>query len=401
MTQEISRRDARRALNKLKEDLESAGDVNHLNITAMMDMMTILLVFMLKQFAAEQALIALREAEAYPGPSLVLAYSHCIAHGFDLRDGMKQQARATAEQAIALAEAGYHAVAPDMRGFGKTTRPTRIEDYALETLGDDVAALVDALGETKAHVLGHEWGGLVAAEAALSHPDKVDRLIVDERNLYHQIRKYLKKVSPELLDRVRGRGATSLHDAMHAVRKVAETGESLSQKVQDEVQGYIAVSRSVREDLEKAVQQVKLKLADLDALPFPRWDLLGESSRLPGLDIPLVMRPLHGGFPSLASRSCPEFCTYCPIRILASHRVRSVGNIVDEIEQLCDRYERPHVIFRDPLFSQDRDRCVAISDEILVLRVDDHEAARLRHLLHRELDPPEVEPVRVALRMGR
>ena len=45
---------------------------------------------------AEQTLVALREAEAYPGPSLVLAYSHCIAHGFDLRYGMKQQARATA-----------------------------------------------------------------------------------------------------------------------------------------------------------------------------------------------------------------------------------------------------------------------------------------------------------------
>ncbi len=45
---------------------------------------------------AEQALVALREAEAYPGPSLVLAYSHCIAHGYDLRFGMKQQARATA-----------------------------------------------------------------------------------------------------------------------------------------------------------------------------------------------------------------------------------------------------------------------------------------------------------------
>ncbi len=45
---------------------------------------------------AEQTLVALREAEAYPGPSLILAYSHCIAHGFDLRYGMKQQARATA-----------------------------------------------------------------------------------------------------------------------------------------------------------------------------------------------------------------------------------------------------------------------------------------------------------------
>ena len=78
----------------------------------------------------------------------------------------------------ALARAGYRAVAPDMRGFGDTSRPARIEDYALQTLGDDVAALVDAFGEPKAHVLGHEWGGIVAAEAALSHPDKVDRLIL-------------------------------------------------------------------------------------------------------------------------------------------------------------------------------------------------------------------------------
>ncbi|AOV16791.1 pyruvate:ferredoxin (flavodoxin) oxidoreductase [Acidihalobacter aeolianus] len=44
----------------------------------------------------EQALIALREAEAYPGPSLILAYSQCIAHGIDMRTGMKQQARAVA-----------------------------------------------------------------------------------------------------------------------------------------------------------------------------------------------------------------------------------------------------------------------------------------------------------------
>ena len=43
---------------------------------------------------AEQALIALREAEAYPGASLILAYSQCIAHGIDMRTGMKQQARA-------------------------------------------------------------------------------------------------------------------------------------------------------------------------------------------------------------------------------------------------------------------------------------------------------------------
>jgi pyruvate-ferredoxin/flavodoxin oxidoreductase len=41
-----------------------------------------------------QTLVALREAEAYPGPSLVIAYSHCIAHGIDMRDGLDQQHRA-------------------------------------------------------------------------------------------------------------------------------------------------------------------------------------------------------------------------------------------------------------------------------------------------------------------
>jgi anaerobic magnesium-protoporphyrin IX monomethyl ester cyclase len=69
--------------------------------------------------------------------------------------------------------------------------------------------------------------------------------------------------------------------------------------------------------------------------------------------------------PLLASRSCPEFCTYCPHRILSTYRTRSVRNIVDELELLCSRERRPFVIFRDPLFTQDRDRSLALSDEIL------------------------------------
>jgi radical SAM superfamily enzyme YgiQ (UPF0313 family) len=106
------------------------------------------------------------------------------------------------------------------------------------------------------------------------------------------------------------------------------------------------------------------EVADLDRLPFPRWDLVTQASCLPRGAVSLTGRPLHGGFPLLASRSCPEFCTYCPIRILASYRARSTGSIADELEQLCDRYGRPHVIFRDPLFSQDRDRCLALAEEI-------------------------------------
>jgi len=111
------------------------------------------------------------------------------------------------------------------------------------------------------------------------------------------------------------------------------------------------------------------EVADLDRLPFPRWDLLAPTKRLPSRAVPLTPRPFQGGFPLLASRSCPEFCTYCPIRILSTYRARSVASIADELEQLCQRYSRPHVVFRDPLFSQDRDRCLALADDILHRRL--------------------------------
>jgi anaerobic magnesium-protoporphyrin IX monomethyl ester cyclase len=105
------------------------------------------------------------------------------------------------------------------------------------------------------------------------------------------------------------------------------------------------------------------EIDDLDVLPFPRWDLLASGLRRTR-GVPGSVRPLHGGFPLLASRSCPEFCTYCPHRILSTYRVRSVRSIADELEHLCSEYDSPYVIFRDPLFSQDRDRVLALCDII-------------------------------------
>src|SRR5687767_11488166 len=57
-------------------------------------------------------------------------------------------------QLPALAAAGYHAVAPDQRGYGDTDKPEAIEAYDTVTLADDVAALIDALGEREAVVVG-------------------------------------------------------------------------------------------------------------------------------------------------------------------------------------------------------------------------------------------------------
>jgi len=104
-------------------------------------------------------------------------------------------------------------------------------------------------------------------------------------------------------------------------------------------------------------------VSDLDCLPFPRWDLL-QNRRLRHR-ITAGGRPFGGGFPLLTSRSCPEFCTYCPHRILASYRARSVANVVEELEQLCAYYQRPYVVFRDPLFTEQRERCLALCDAVL------------------------------------
>lgn len=102
----------------------------------------------------------------------------------------------------------------------------------------------------------------------------------------------------------------------------------------------------------------------LDDLPFPRWDLVGQRPVRRGSGR-VTIRPLGGGFPLLASRGCPEFCTYCPHRILAGHRERGVSAIVDELVSLCADYPNPYVIFRDPLFTENRARCLALADEIL------------------------------------
>jgi anaerobic magnesium-protoporphyrin IX monomethyl ester cyclase len=123
-----------------------------------------------------------------------------------------------------------------------------------------------------------------------------------------------------------------------------------------------AVMRLAQGEVPRGVVQSD-QINDLDTLPFPRWDLIAETRGMKR-GIKWSSRPLGGGFPLLASRGCPEHCTYCPHRILAGYRARSIPNIADELEQLCDQVARPYVIFRDPLFSEQRDRCFELCDEI-------------------------------------
>lgn len=74
-------------------------------------------------------------------------------------------------QLPAIAAAGFHAVAPDMRGFGRTSAPQSIDSYSIFDTVGDMVALVAALGETRAIIIGHDWGAPVAWHAALFRPD--------------------------------------------------------------------------------------------------------------------------------------------------------------------------------------------------------------------------------------
>jgi pimeloyl-ACP methyl ester carboxylesterase len=72
----------------------------------------------------------------------------------------------------ALADSGFHVVAPDMRGYGQTDAPEAIDQYTLLHLIGDMVGVLDTLGEETAVIAGHDWGAPVAWHAALMRPDR-------------------------------------------------------------------------------------------------------------------------------------------------------------------------------------------------------------------------------------
>jgi pimeloyl-ACP methyl ester carboxylesterase len=109
--------------------------------------------------------IRMHVAEAGEGPVVVLC------HGFP------ESWYSWRHQLAALAEAGYHTVAPDQRGYGHTDRPNAIEAYTLLHLVGDLIGMLDALGAPTATVVGHDWGAPVAWHAALLRPDRFPGVI--------------------------------------------------------------------------------------------------------------------------------------------------------------------------------------------------------------------------------
>ncbi len=75
-------------------------------------------------------------------------------------------------QLPALAEAGYHAIAPDVRGYGRSDAPDEIEAYSMKRLTADAVGILDALDVESAVVVGHDWGAPIAWNSAALYPDR-------------------------------------------------------------------------------------------------------------------------------------------------------------------------------------------------------------------------------------
>jgi len=76
-----------------------------------------------------------------------------------------------------LANAGFHAIAPDLRGYGETDKPEGIESYDIHHLIGDLVGLLDALELERAVIVGHDWGGIITWQMALICPERVERVI--------------------------------------------------------------------------------------------------------------------------------------------------------------------------------------------------------------------------------
>ncbi len=110
--------------------------------------------------------VRLNVASAGEGPPVLLL------HGFP------DSWRLWRHQIEALATAGYRVIAPDLRGFGSSDRPTDVSAYRMDRLVGDVAAVCAEAGITRTVLVGHDWGAGLAWQVAFHRPDLVDRLAV-------------------------------------------------------------------------------------------------------------------------------------------------------------------------------------------------------------------------------
>jgi pimeloyl-ACP methyl ester carboxylesterase len=115
---------------------------------------------------ADLADVRLHLVEAGSGPLVILL------HGFP------EFWYSWRQQIPALANAGFHVVAPDQRGYNRSDKPVGVAAYSITALTQDVANLIRDCGAERAVVVGHDWGAVVAWNFAMRYPQMLERLVI-------------------------------------------------------------------------------------------------------------------------------------------------------------------------------------------------------------------------------
>ena len=256
---------------------------------------------------AQLSEVKLHYAEAGTGPLVVLL------HGFP------EFWYSWRRQLPFLAERGFHAVAPDMRGYNLSDKPPGVSAYRIESLVRDLRELVehfDAGPSRRAHVVGHDWGGVIAWYFAMAHPVLLDRLTI--LNAPHPQR-YVRAMNPRQMMRSRYIGFFQLpwlperflaRNDFEALRKLFRYDPSDRKAFSDEdVERYVGAARR-SDDLRYPINYYRA-LFRPNPLPALRWRAIerpvqviwGEKDRALG---PELAEPDRAWVPDLRMHRLPE-----------------------------------------------------------------------------------------------
>jgi 3-oxoadipate enol-lactonase len=211
--------------------------------------------------------VSLQVAEAGGGRPVLLV------HGFTANSGE------VAGIFEPLAEHGWHAVAPDLRGHGRSDHPTEAAAYSFEILAADVIALADHLSWQRFALVGHSMGGAVAQLVALDRPGRLTGLVL--ASTFHGP---VPGITTELVELgrwvVREAGMSGLAEALAARRTENPASTAAFERLQEARPGYAEESRA---RLEATSPDMWMALA-------PRFvDQRDRLDRLAKLDVPTAV----------------------------------------------------------------------------------------------------------------
>jgi pimeloyl-ACP methyl ester carboxylesterase len=176
-------------------------------------------------------------------------------------------------QLTALSDAGYRAVAVDLRGYGDSDKPPR--GYDAWTLAGDVGGLIKSLGERKAHVIGHGWGGLLGWTAAALHPRLVHSLVAIAAPHPLALRRQIRRTALRRKENNQARAIGVLFRGqipMYPERKlVKDDAIALEQLMRQWAGRKWAAGTDFTESVERYRQAMRIRGVAFSAMEYYRW----------------------------------------------------------------------------------------------------------------------------------